>query len=177
MKRIALVLVLSLFAVHAHATCPTPPSGFYFNSVLWSQDASCYWKSAGISDTTVGCYYGGGWNFAGYDYAFATFSPTAADMYNPAHWWASSFIEFNSASHSEGEYVYLYAYVQHSNNTFDYYPIFYWDGTMGSLSGCVEQSGNFTASEGDTVTLYVLAGNYGNSTIKVSYPRIFNTLN
>jgi hypothetical protein len=55
--------------------------------------------------------------------------------------------------------------------------VFHWDGTMGTLSGCAQQYGLFSASSGQAIDIRVHGRNgSGAATIKASVPRIFNNI-
>lgn len=181
MKKLALgivVILLSFGARSAFPQCPTAPTVVtgYPGSVNYTQDTSCYTLTSGVSSTTVNCYFGSGWSFDGayFMYATTSFAPASGYVINANNWSAGSFIEFNSPAGSAYDWIELAAYVQHQNNTVSQYSLFYWDGTMGTLSGCAQQYGLFSADVGDTVTIRLNSTNANGATIRASIPRIFN---
>lgn len=180
MKKVSLfALTLSLLlASHGFATCPTAPTVYQTPQYVdWTQDSSCYTLTGTISGTTVSCYSGAGWSFdgAGLNYAVASFTADGQYIENNSNWSAASFIELNSPGSSSSDWVELLAVVTH-NGSDTPYVLFYWDGSMGSLSGCAQQYGTFSAVGGDTVSIKIYAANSGSATIRASYPRIANSL-
>jgi hypothetical protein len=125
----------------------------------------------------VNCFSGGGWSFdpTGLSYAVTSFTADGHYINNANNWTAGSYIYFDSPGSSAYDWIELVAVVTH--NGYDTrYSLFYWDGTMGSLNGCNDHYGIFSAVDGDTVSIKVYASNSGSATIQASYPRIFNTL-
>lgn len=181
MKKLSLsvvVILLLLGTGNAFAQCPTI-SGPYYQGIhswdVYGMDDSCYTKTIGVSSTTVNCYGGSGWSFTDNwpMNSHAEFTIGATDPVVLNSWTASSFIEFNSPSSSASDWIGIAVYVYHTNNTVTPYSIFYWDGTMGTLSGCAEQYGTFSATNGDTVKVQINASNGTTAaTIKASIPRV-----
>ena len=174
----ALVVVGSLVAGQAFAqSCPTDP--YYVNmfcgGIDWTQSQSCYSTSSGISTTSPGCwYYDPAWTFTGAYLMTASTSITpASNQVSTSTWSAASFVEFSSPNSSAYDWIELAAIVTH-NGSDTRYSLFYWDGTMGSLNGCAQQYGVFSAVAGDTIRVQLNALNAGGATIKASVPRIFN---
>ena len=177
-KLIFIATVSLLLATSASATCPTPPANhgnFFPPFVDWTQDPGCYALSGFISSATVNCFYGGGWSFdpSGLSYAVASFTADQQNIYNASNWSVGSYIEFTSPNASAYDSIELVVVVTH-NGVDTRYSIFAHDGTQGSLSGCADQYGVFSAADGDTVSVKIYASNSGNAIIKASYPRIFN---
>jgi hypothetical protein len=173
--------LLLLGTGNAFAQChPTIDSymtgGYSWN--VYEQDPACYTVTTGVSSTTVGCFYGGGWSFndnwpmnVHTEFTLQTGDP----IQNPNNWDIGSFIEFNSPSHSAYDWIGISVYVYHPNNTVSSYSIFYWDGTMGSLSGCAQQYGTVTAHTGDTIKIQINSSNgTAGATIKASVPQVTN---
>jgi hypothetical protein len=182
MKRIALValVLLGVFvAGNASAqSCPTSPqevSGFC-GGWNWNQDQSCYSVTSGVSAVSPGCsFYDPAWTFTGAYLMSASTSitPASSNMASSTGWSAASFVEFSGSS-SAYDWIELVAVVTH--NGYDArYSLFYWDGTMGTLNGCAQQYGVFSASAGDTVSVRLYALNANGATIKASVPRIFDS--
>jgi hypothetical protein len=181
MRKLAFALVvLSLsIAGSAFATCPTPPTAYNFFPPFtnYTQDGDCYSLTGYISSTSVACYTGAGWSFGGpgLSYAVTSFTADGNYIFNANNWSGGSYIYFDSPNASAYDWIELIAVVTH--NGYDTrYSLFYWDGTMGSLNGCNDHYGLFSAVGGDTVAIKVYVGNSGNANIQASIPRIFNTL-
>lgn len=180
MKKLALgiVVVLQFYTHNAFAQCPTAPTTYIINPPEnnYTQDASCYSLTSGISSTSINCYSGSGWSFDGayFMYAATSFAPQSGYVCNANNWSAGSFIEFNSPTGSAYDWIELAAYVQHQDSTVSQYSLFYWDGTMGTLSGCAQKYGLFSANVGDTVTIRLNSTNATGATIRASIPRIFD---
>jgi hypothetical protein len=130
-----------------------------------------------ISTTNVSCSTIGGWSFDGpsFDTVVTSFTADGDYILDPDYWTASTFVYFNSPNATLYDFVELFAVVTHNGNN-TRYSLFFWDGTMGSLNGCGEHYGTFSASAGDTITIEIGAWNTGNATIQASFPRIFNSL-
>jgi len=175
---LALLLVASLFAAPVFAqSCPTQPSAvqIFCGGYDWTQAQSCYSTTAGVSTTSPGCwYYDPAWSFSAAWTMSASTTITASSTYMyTSSWSAASFIEFSNGNNSAYNWIELVAVVTH--NGFDSrYSLFYWDGTMGSLNGCAQQYGTFSAVSGDTISVRLYALNADGATIKASVPRIFN---
>jgi len=177
-KLIVVTALLSLsLAASAFATCPTAPSPSGFYAYNYSQDEACYSLTGSISSTSVACYTGSGWSFGGgyFSYAVASFTADGSYLFNANNWAGSSFIYFDSPGATAYDWIELIAVVTH-NNADTRYSLFYWDGTMGSLNGCNEHYGLFSASAGDTVSIKVYVSNSGSANIQASIPRVFNSL-
>jgi hypothetical protein len=176
-----IVVLLLLGTGNAFAQCPSITGPFFQGTHSWdvySLDESCYTKTIGVSSTTVGCYYGSGWTFTDNwpMNSHTEFTIGANDPVILNNWNAGSFIEFNSPSNSAYDWIGIAVYVYHPNNTVSSYSIFYWDGTMGTLSGCAEQYGSFSATNGDTVKVQINASNGTTAaTIKASIPRVITS--
>ena len=179
MKKLTLVLaILSLsITANAFATCPTPPTSPIGTPpwVNWTQDAGCYSLTGFISSTSVNCFSGGGWSFdaSGLSYAVTSFTADGNYIINANNWTSGSYIYFDSPNSSAYDWIEVVAVVTH-NGADTRNSLFYWDGTMGSLNGCNDHHGIFSAVAGDTVSIKVYGANSGNATIQASYPRIFN---
>jgi hypothetical protein len=70
------VILLSFGARIAFAQCPTAPTSYIINPPEdnYTQDASCYSLTSGISSTSVNCYSGSGWSFDGAYFMYASTS-------------------------------------------------------------------------------------------------------
>lgn len=185
MKKLSLLLVvvcLLLGTGNAFATCHPSAYGPYtigsLSYYLYDQPQNCYSLTSGVSNDVVGCNYVNGWSFSGAYLmnASTTFTLTSSDpIINSNKWLVGSNIEFNSPAADAYNWVQLAVYVYHPNNTVSQYSIFYWDGRDGTLSGCPERSGYFSADVGDTVTIQINALNTAGGTIRASTPTLFNT--
>ena len=179
MKKLIVVFALLSLSVagSALATCPTAPVLHDHEWISWyeySQDAACYSLTGYISSATVSCPSRAGWSFGGpgLSYAITSFTADGNNMFNPNKWFADAFFYLDSPNTSAYDWVELLAVVTH-NGSDTSYVLFYWDGSMGSLNGCVNQHNTvFSAAAGDTVSIKIYAANSGNATIQASYPVI-----
>jgi hypothetical protein len=185
MKKLSLsvvVILLLLGTGNAFAQChPTVDGQFSSGGSVWavySLDPSCYSTTDGVTTiSSMSCSYNPGFEFGGAYLmnAHRTFTLNSNDtILNPNGWTASSFVEFNNTSGSVYDWIQLAAYVYHPNGSVSSYSLFYWDGTMGSLNGCGQQYGIFSANVGDTVTIQLNGSDPHGATIRASVPRIIN---
>ncbi|HEX3071617.1 MAG TPA: hypothetical protein VHX14_23850 [Thermoanaerobaculia bacterium] len=175
---IAAVVLLSLAAVNASATCS--PS-IYFT--YWYYEApSCYTTSGNVSAHTLSCPSEDGWSF-GYAWlntpatATASFPVQSGHVQNPNHWTIQSWFEVNSPDHTVYDHVEINVDVVHSNGTHSYYNMMLlWNGSQGSDNGCnARTSGYFTADVGDTINVTVSSVNpSGNATINIAAPFVIS---
>jgi len=179
MKKLIVVFALLSLSIagSALATCPTTPIDHDHEFVPWfewTQDAACYSLTGYISSATISCPNRPGWSFGGpgLSYAVTSFTANSNYMYNPNNWFADAFFYLDSPDATASDWVELLAVVTH-NGTDTAYVLFYWNGSMGSLNGCVNQHNQiFSAAAGDTVAIKIYASNSGNATIQASYPVI-----
>lgn len=152
-----------------------------FSTSAWAQ---CYtytfgpssYTTSNTSSTTMSCISDPAWNFGtGNGYAQVTFTLQPGDpIANPSNWQYGDWLDFHSPGAYGADNMEIGATVEH-NYTLSYYNILYWNGGMGTISCAGPVVGNFTATTGDTITIYVRASNYnGTANINMSVPRIFN---
>lgn len=176
---VLLTLLLPLSAGRIFAqTCPTPPTGPHEGGgVYWynyTPDVSCWSSSGSVSSTTLSCYgtsgfsYGMGWvNKITYTFTIGPNYPVLET------WSADAFIEFNDPNDSIYNKIEIWAIVLHTNGTSTWYQLFSHSGPMGDID-CTRQGGNFSATQGDTVTIEITSTKwYSNTIIKSSGARIF----
>lgn len=166
---VLLLLLSAAVALPIHATCPTPPSGpSCAGGLCWytyTPDDECLQLSGSVSSTTLSCY---GWN--GYEFgngAGSTVSYTFTIGANDpiGNFSGTSYVDFDDPNDSAYDQIQGWARVTH-NGSDTYTNLFTHAGYMGDLS-CQPLSGHFSATNGDTVMVYLRVTKwYGNATIK-----------
>lgn len=152
------------------ATCPTVTYHLYDTD--YTQDPSCYSLYGSLTSTSVACFTGAGWSWDSGYMSHADVSFTQSGVLWP-NWYAGSYIYFDSPGGTAYDWIEILAVVTH-NGIPTYNQVFYWDGTMGSLNGCAQQWGTFSAAAGDTITIKIWGQNSGTANIQASAARIGN---
>lgn len=184
MKKLSLILTLLLvvlgMAGSASAQCqPTwygPYNFFPAPYYVVALDPNCFSLTTNVSSSTVSCSYTSGWQFGGgwSESASTYFTISSTDpSIDPSSWEVSAFVEASSPGGSWYDQIAINVTVHHQNGTNSYYTPFSWNGTQGSLNGCQQQYGLFTADHGDTVTVEVRTTNLTGATLRASVPMLF----
>jgi hypothetical protein len=193
-KKLSLIVVavLSLVALNASAQsqCDNYISagGFVGGPVsgpswMYYKPASCWSTSGNVSQTTLYCSTGEGWQF-GFAWlntpATTTTSfyvPSSYYVINPNGWTVDSHLQVSSPDSSWYDHMEINVDVQHPDNTHSYYnSLIWWNGMQGDDNGCqFRDSDTFTANAGDTINVTVTSVNpSGGATMYASTPIIWN---
>lgn len=182
MKKIVLSFLIVLIAAGGNAfACPTTWKGPYVSGGFYWYDYTlagpCYTPSGSVTGDTVGCAFLPGWRFGdGWsDTATTSFTLDSTDpILDPTKWSTDLAVDLYSPAASWWDQFQFDVIVRHPNGTQTTFNVVNWNGTMGSMSGCIGPSKIFTATTGDTITMRLKATNLSSATIKASVPRIFN---
>lgn len=152
---------------------------------MWYQldvDSSCF-SGSGATSALLSCGFGG--------YSFGTGSSSSASWtftvpadgttivagdhyYRMSNWSVAMKVDFDSPTQSFWDWVQAKVYVNH-NGTITQTTVFTLAGNTATSQGCGNKSANFSATNGDTITVTVSVSKLDpNANIKVSLPIIFN---
>jgi hypothetical protein len=164
-----LALLIFTLAWPTYATCPTPPTGpSCAGGLCWyvyTPDDDCWQLSGSVSPTTLSCMngyaFGNGWaSTVSYTFTIGANDPIG-------NFSGTSYVDFDDPNDSAYNQIEGWAIVNH-NGSDTYTQLFSHAGYMGDLS-CQVLSGHFSATNGDTVTVYLQVTKwYSNTTIKAS---------
>ncbi|HEX2062746.1 MAG TPA: hypothetical protein VHK90_18545 [Thermoanaerobaculia bacterium] len=175
---LSLFVLVLLFAGSQEvlAQCPTVTGPHFGGGQIWYDYAiapSCYNTWNTTYPVTNGC---GNNAIALGDSGSATFSFTVGNqVLNSTKWRLSTRVNFNDPNNSTANWVAVGVNVTHTNNVVDQYWFVSWDGPDGDLTGCLIQSGFFTANTGDQIQVVIqAAAAVGTPTISVEPPVLVN---
>lgn len=172
MKYVTVVLVIALVLFPGSLFAACPDQSVVPHAVLFSFDTSCASTSGNVSSTTMWCSYPA--------YSFDTgsgsadYSMTVPSGFSGNNFSAQVYVEFSDPNSYSGNAVSATVFVYHNNSLSSYNTFLQHDGTQGSLSCQLVDTGLFSASPGDTIEVQITATKYNsNATIQVSTPYIF----
>jgi len=165
----AAFVYLLLGAGEALAQCHSVTGPWFSGPRVWYSyniPRSCY-STSNVSNANGSCFGGDAFSFGGSSYAEYTFTATTSQ----AQWLASTRIAFTDITDSNANWIQLRVIVNGGTPTI----LYTWDGTMGDLNGCGLIQGTFSASNGDTIKVQVLAdAGSGTPYIEALVPQVTN---
>lgn len=181
----AILAVLLLLIPNADASCPVIHQVSCCGSSWYQFDvnSTCVTTSGVSSTTLASCssypaykYNPGVGDSASWSFVVpADGTPIAGGntYWRLAHWSVEVYVDFASPTHSNWDN--LSGTLQVYHNGFTTYSIFNFNGAISSSQNCSMQSVNFSAVNGDTITITITGGGDSSATVKAVYPIIFNT--
>ena len=172
MKYVTAVLAIALIVFPGSLFASCPDQTTVPQAVLFSFDTSCASTSGDVSSTTMWCSYAA----HSFDTGSGTadYSMTVPSGFSGNHFSAQVYVEFSDPNSYSGNAVSVTVFVYHNNSLTSYDTFVQHDGTQGSLSCQLIDTGLFSASPGDTIEVSMTATKYNsNATIQVSTPYIF----
>ncbi|HEX7680692.1 MAG TPA: hypothetical protein VF713_21335 [Thermoanaerobaculia bacterium] len=165
----------------ANASCPTITPYSCCGLPFWygfAVDSSCL-DSYGVSPvySVSWCYpmYWAGYTY-GTGYTLWTFTvPANSDNYvRQPSWSVSTPVTFSSPTSSVFDNIQGYVMVMHNGST-TVYNWFSLDGNTSSSQYCSTQNGSFSATTGDTITLYIQNSRWdSNAVMEAGTPVVVN---
>jgi hypothetical protein len=180
---VSLTVLFMLIAASAKASCPTivPQACCGVTWYEFDVDSSCLSSYGAYSAYVSSCWPA---SISGYTYDMGFDNYTVWSFTVPANdtnyvrkaaWSARTIVTFNSPTSSAYDGIRGYVGVTH-NNVETLYTWFYLYGNTSSSQSCAAQEVTFSATNGDTITLYIKNTRWDSSAVtEASTPVVFNT--